>query len=125
MNKKIKKRIDSFKYAFKGIGYIIKTQPNMQIHLIAAIIVILAGVFFKLSNIEWTIIVIAISIVLITETINTAIEYFVDLVSPDYNKKAGLIKDLAAGAVLFAAIGSLIIGIIIFLPKILKLINRL
>jgi diacylglycerol kinase len=81
--------------------------------------VTIAGFIFKLNLVEWGLVIFAIGLVLVSELMNTAIESFVDVISPEYSEKAGFIKDVAAGAVLIAAIISVIIGIIIFLPKII------
>ena len=113
----ISKRMKSFKFAFRGISVFIKTQHNVWIHLSAAFIVIVLGVIFNVNFYEWCLLIFAIGFVLTAEIFNTAIEYFVDLISPEFNKKAGLIKDLAAGGVLISAITAAIIGLIIFLPK--------
>lgn len=116
-------RIKSFTFALKGILYAFKTQHNIRIHIIAMFFVITAGFIFRLNLIEWGLIVFAIGIVLVSELINTAIESLVDFISPNYNKNVGLIKDAAAGAVLISAITSVVIGLIIFLPKIIRLIK--
>jgi diacylglycerol kinase len=116
-------RIKSFAYAFKGIFIAFKTQHNIWIHSLAIIVVLTAGFIFKLNLQEWSLVVLAIGLVLVTEMINTAIEWLVDLLSPEYKEKAGLIKDVAAGAVLIAAVISVIIGIIVFLPKMIELIG--
>jgi len=108
----------SFANAFWGLFYTIRTQHNFQIHLISSIAVIITGIFFEISKLEWLIIALTIFIVFIAETFNTAIEKLVDFVSPEYDKIAGLVKDIAAGAVLLTAIMSVIIGLIIFLPYI-------
>ncbi len=115
----LKKRAKSFVYAFKGIGVFVITQHNVWIHLVAAILVIVFGFVFNVNFYEWCLLVFAIGFVLTAEIFNTTIEYFVDFVSPELNKKAGLIKDMAAGGVLISAITAAIIGIIIFLPKII------
>lgn len=112
------KFIKGFGYAFSGVAYAFKTQLNFKFHVAALLLTVLAGWYFKLSVNEWLWIVVASAIVLITELINTAIEVLVDLVSPDYHPKAKIIKDVAAASVLMAAIGSAIIGLIIFIPKI-------
>jgi len=117
-NFSFKKRLHSFKYAFNGMGYIFKTQHNSLIHLFSAIAVFALGFILKVSLIEWCILVFAIGLVITAELINTSIEYLVDLCSPEYHEKAGKAKDIAAGAVLVTAIISIIIGLIIFLPKI-------
>jgi diacylglycerol kinase len=125
MNKKVKKRLDSFKYAFKGLAYVIKTQANMKIHLLATFLAVLTGLFLKISSIEWAILTLTICLVLVFESVNTAIEYFIDLVSPEYNEKAGHAKDIAAAAVLITAFAAIIIGTIIFLPKIIIIIKSI
>ena len=117
-NFSFRKRLVSFKYAFKGIYYLIKSQHNAWIHLCAAIIVIAFGVFFSLSTTEWLFVSLSIGMVFSAEAFNTAIEMIMDKISPAYNNTTGKIKDIAAGAVLISAIASAIVGIIIFLPKI-------
>lgn len=92
---------------------------NFRIHLLAITLVGLAGWYFKLSSREWLWIILAVGLVLVTELLNTAIELLVDLVSPAFNTQAGKVKDVAAGAVLIAAFISVLIGIIIFMPKII------
>ena len=119
----IKSRIQSFTYAIKGIICVFKNERNIWLQSICACIAIAAGFIFKISNIEWVIIILCIGIVFACETINTAIEAIVDFISPEYHKKAGLIKDLAAGAVLITAIMSAVIALIIFVPKIWTLIS--
>jgi undecaprenol kinase/diacylglycerol kinase (ATP) len=114
----IKRRILSFKYAFNGLFFIIKTQTNMLIHIAASIIVVAAGFYFKINQNQWLAIILSIALVFIAEIVNTAIEEIVNLISPDFNKKAGLIKDIGAAFVLIAAIFAIIIGSIIFFPKI-------
>jgi len=118
----IKKRRHSFIYAFKGIIYAIKTQHNLWIHLTASVLVVVFGFYFQISIYEWIAVILCIGSVITSEIFNSAIEALTDLVSPDYNEKAGLVKDLAAGAVLISAIISAIIGLIIFIPKFLTLL---
>jgi len=109
-----KKRILSFKYAFQGMGWTFKTQPNIWIHLVAAIIVISAGFYFKVTNTEWIILVACIAAVFTLEMINTCIEWLVDSIYKEKHPLAGKIKDVSAAAVLVVAIASAIIGVIIF-----------
>jgi diacylglycerol kinase len=92
------------------------TDYNMLVHLPAATLVIAAGLYFKLSGIEWCWLVTAIALVLITETLNTALEKLVDLVQPDYHPLAGAVKDIAAAAVLLATLTAVVIGLIILFP---------
>ncbi len=110
MNKFIK----GFQFAINGIFVAFKEQLNLKVHAGAASLIILAAIFFKITSLEWIILVIAITSVITFELINTAIEYVVDLVSPQQNPIAGKIKDIAAGAVLVASIGALVIGFLIF-----------
>jgi diacylglycerol kinase (ATP) len=112
----IKKRIKSFQYGFNGIRFAL-SEPNMVIHLVATVLVVSAGFFFRVSNVEWMFLVLAIGFVIAAETTNTAIEKLTDLVSPGYNEQAGRVKDMAAGAVLISAITAVIVGLIVFLPK--------
>jgi diacylglycerol kinase len=115
-------RIKSFGNAFRGIFFTFKTQHNIWIHSLAIVVVVIAGFIFKLDVMEWGLVVLAIGLVLAAEMINTAMEWLMDLVSPGYSEKAGLIKDAAAGAVLIAAVISVIIGAIVFVPKLLNLL---
>jgi diacylglycerol kinase len=115
----MKKRIKSFEYALNGLKIFFKTQPNAQIHLFASVFIIILGIIYKLENQEWLLIIFAIGIVFLAEAFNTAIEFLVNFVSPDFHKEAGKIKDLAAAGVLIAAITAAVIAILIFLPKII------
>lgn len=119
----MRKRMLSFKYAFKGIWVVVSSEINFQIHLIAAIIALIMGFYFNLTKGEWIVILLCFAIVMAAEAINSAIEKLVDLVSPGIHPQAGKIKDIAAGAVLITAIIAAIIGCIIFLPKILLLFS--
>jgi diacylglycerol kinase (ATP) len=116
-NFSIKHRIKSFSYAFQGLKIFFQTQHNARIHLLATIVVVLLGNIVKLTNTEWCWIIIAIALVFITEMLNTSIEFLTDLVSPNYHPLAKNTKDVAAGAVLVAAIIAIILGLMIFLPK--------
>lgn len=113
--------LNSFKYALEGILSAFKNERNLKIHTCIALIVVIAGLIFKLSISEWLSCILVIALVIGGELINTAIEKVVDLASPDINPLAKQAKDIAAGAVLFFAIVSVVIGIIIFLPKIINL----
>ncbi len=113
-------RLDkSFKYAFKGIKTVVLYEKNMHIHVIAAIIVIIMGLKFSISTGEWITCFILFALVFSSEIFNTAIEKCVDYISEDKNQLAAAIKDMSAGAVLVNAIVSAIVGLIIFLPKII------
>lgn len=110
-------RIKSFYYAFKGIRYMVLTQHNAWIHLFMAFWVSGFGLWFGLTWAEWCWLVLSMGFVLVSEAFNTAIEVLVDLVAPDYHPLAEIVKDVASGAVLLAAISSAIIGFIIFGPR--------
>jgi len=120
MNKFIK----GFVYALNGIWHASVTQLNFRVHLVCAIVAVYGGYALHISNDEWLWIIFCIGMVLVAELLNTAIEFLTDLVSPEYNKKAGLVKDMAAGAVLITAITALTIGLLIFVPKLLVLIHH-
>ncbi len=112
-------KLDSFRYAFQGLVDLFRSQPNARIHAMAATAAGVAGYFFQISRLEWVAIVLCIVLVISMEAMNTALEYLTDLVSPDYHPLAGKVKDVAAAAVLIAAIGSIGVATIIFLPKII------
>ena len=116
----MRKFIKGFSYAFAGLAYAFKSQLNFKVHILSTFLVSLAGYWFKLSSSEWLWIIASIGVVLITELLNTAIETLVDLISPEIHPKAKIIKDVAAGAVLIAAITAAGIGLVIFIPKILQ-----
>ncbi len=106
----------SFAYAITGIIYVLATGRNMKIHLLASILVIITGLWLGLTRMEWAILTICIFMVLAAETINTAIEKTVDLVTRDYHPLAKHAKNIAAGGVLLTAINSVIVGILILGP---------
>lgn len=114
-----KKLVNSFKYAIEGFISSFKTERNMKIHVLAMALVVILGIYLKLSPIEWCIIVISIALVISAELFNTAIETLVDMVSPERNPNAKLVKDISAAAVLALAIGAAVTGTIIFIPKLM------
>jgi len=114
----IKERIKSFKYAFEGIFTLLKSEHNAWIHLVATILVVSAGFIFEINRFEWMIIVACIASVFALEAINTAIEKLADVVQPEKDDRIKRVKDLAAGAVLIAAIASVFVACLIFIPKI-------
>lgn len=112
-----KKRLyKSMFFALRGIFYAVTQERNMRIHLLATCLVIFLGWYFTINKIEWLILSLTISLVLVAETINSALERTVDLYSRDPNSLAGQAKDIAAGAVLLSAINAIIVGILIFGP---------
>lgn len=115
--------IIALKNALNGIIYTFKIGRNFKIQLFFAIIAIIMSIFFKISLVEIAIIILTIFLVLFAEIMNTAIETSVDMCTQEYNEKAKIAKDVAAGGVTICAISSVIIGIIIFLPKILEIVK--
>ena len=116
----LRDRIKSFDYSIQGIITFFKHEHNARIHAVAAILVIVLGWYFKLTLMEWCWITLAIGLVLLAEMFNTAIEYLTDLASPEIHPLAKKTKDVASGAVLIAALVAVVIGLLIFLPKLLS-----
>jgi undecaprenol kinase/diacylglycerol kinase (ATP) len=114
---KISQLVKSFGYAIKGIAAVARSEQNFKIHIVSVLVVSVTGSILHISATEWVVICLCFGSVTSAELLNSAIEKLVDLVSPEYNVKAGLIKDIAAGAVLVLAVMSAIIGGIIFIPK--------
>ncbi|MBD3862181.1 diacylglycerol kinase [Olleya marilimosa] len=110
-------RLKSVGYAFKGMLLLLKTEASIQIQFCIAIIVTVAGFYFKISSTEWIMQCFAIGLVMSVEGVNTAIEAIADFVHPEHHEKIGFIKDIAAGAVFIASIAASIIGLIIYIPK--------
>ena len=129
MHKKSVKRfslntsIKSFRYAFSGLSSLIRNEPNAIVHLAILVIVIIAGIFFRISKSDWIAIAIVASMVFTSECFNTGIEYLSDFISPEHNDKIKNIKDIASAGVLVSAIGSVVAGVLIFLPELIKLFN--
>jgi diacylglycerol kinase len=115
----MKKFFKGFIYAFKGMNYAFATQINFKFHSFSGVVILALGFFFELNLMEWLWISAAIILVIVAELFNTALEVLVDLVSPGYHPKAGVVKDLSSAAVLLIAVLSAIIGVCVFLPKIL------
>lgn len=115
-------RLASFRYAFAGIGYLFGTQRNAQIHAAVGTLVIVAGLFFQIDRLEWLVLALTITLVIAAEGVNTAVEAVVDLASPNRHPLAKIAKDVAAGTVLLTAIGAVVVGLIVFLPRVWALI---
>ena len=107
------------KFAIKGVWLLISTEHSIMVQLAIAVMVTFLGWWLDISTTEWLFQVFAIGLILVAESLNTCIEKLCDFIHTDYNKKIGFIKDIAAGAVTFAAVTAIIIGLIIYLPKIL------
>lgn len=112
------KRLKSIGYAFKGAYLLITTEASLKVQFVIGIIMTIAGIYYELSAIEWVIQIFAIALIMALEGLNTAIEEMADFIHPEQHKKIGLIKDLAAGAVFIFALAAVIIGCIIYFPKI-------
>lgn len=115
----IKNRVQSFRYAFRGLYVLFATQANARIHLLALILVMVIGLFFRIQPLEWAILAGAMALVLAMEAMNTALEFLTDLVSPNYHILAEKAKDVAAAAVLISAIGAVVSGLFILGPYLL------
>ena len=109
---------DSFIYAFGGIKTAIKNEPNFKFQLIVAFLTLALGYYLQLSTTEFAVLILVICLVLVLELINTALEALIDISSPNIHPKAKISKDVAAASVLIATLASILIGVLIFLPKI-------
>lgn len=112
-------RLKSVTYAFKGAIKLITTEHSIMVQFSLGILVTIAGFYFNISSTEWLFQTLAIGFVMSIEGLNTAVEKIADFIHPNYHERIGFIKDIAAGAVLFAALTAIIIGLIIYLPRIL------
>jgi len=117
-----RKFTQSMEHALNGISYVTTHERNFKIEIVLGTLAIILGFLLKVSTIEWLILIITISLVLCLEIINTAIERCVDLITNDYKELAKITKDVSAGAVLVMSMFSVVIGIIIFLPKLINLL---
>ncbi len=118
----MKKLGKSFYHALEGLKYAVKTQRNIRIHIVMAALAIILAKLFHCSNTELGLIVLAIGLVIVTELINTAIEKTIDIITLEFHPLAKIAKDVAAGAVLFSAVISVIIAIVVFYDKIINLL---
>ncbi|MCB1179227.1 MAG: diacylglycerol kinase family protein [Leptospiraceae bacterium] len=117
-----KKRLKSFTYAFNGFRILFREEHNARIHLVFAILALISGFYFKITTTEWISIIFVIGLVFILEILNSAIENICDFISPEYHETIKKVKDLSAAAVLFGAIVSVFVGLIVFLPYLRKLL---
>ncbi len=119
--KGLKKFINSFSYPVKGLKYAYRNEQNLAVDVGIALIVVIFGFIFKVNKYEWAILALTIGLVISCELINTAIEATVDLVTEEYHPLAKVAKDTSAAAVFIFAIVAIIVGLIIFLPKVIAL----
>ncbi len=117
--------LSSIRYAVKGFVYVLKSERNARIHLVVAVLALGLGFYLNVSSAELAAIFFAIIIVFLAEVTNTALEKTLDLIEPEHNGKVAIIKDMAAGAVLVAALGAAIIGTVIFWPYLIDLLWRI
>lgn len=115
-------RIRSFRYAFRGVGVLLGSQANARIHAVVAAAAAIAGFGFGLSAMEWCAVVLAVIAVFATEAINTAVERLADAAVPGAHPLVAQAKDVAAGAVLIAAVGAAVVGLIVFGPRLARLL---
>ena len=112
-----------FRYAINGLVLAFRTEINMRVHIIAAVLACIAGLYFDISSVEWIVIILCIVLVISFELINTAIEELCNMVEPEQHPVIKKVKDIAAAAVLVAATGTVVAALIIFLPKLISLFN--
>jgi diacylglycerol kinase len=108
--------LESFRFAFSGLRYVLDTQRNARAHLIIALLVVFLGLWLNLSTTQWAVLSLTIGFVFVSEMVNTVAETLVDLVSPGYHPLAKIVKDVTAAAVLLAAIVSVLVGLLILGP---------
>jgi diacylglycerol kinase (ATP) len=109
--------IASFRYAFAGLRYLLWTQRNAKIHSALGLAAVALGFILGIDHYEWLVLILTIAMVLGAEGVNTAVEAAVDLASPDYHPLAKIAKDVGAGTVLLTAIASIVVGMVLFLPR--------
>jgi diacylglycerol kinase len=115
--------LGGFAFAFAGLSYCFKTQINFRVHTAISILVVILGVVLGLSWAEWALLATVIIVVMTAEMVNTMVESLVDLVTQDYHPLAGIAKDIAAGVVLLTAVGAVVVGIFLFLPRLWALLH--
>lgn len=119
----LRRRVASFGHAFRGIGAALRSEVHLRFHALATALVVGCGFYFRISGLEWALVALAVGTVWSAELVNTAVEALTDLVSPAYHPLAGKAKDVAAGAVLVAALAALIVGGLVFIPYLLAAVG--
>jgi len=119
----IKKRLESLTYVFNGLKILLREEHNSRIHIGVGLGAVIVGFILKISFLEWIVLLLAIGFVITLEIINTVLENIADYVSPGYNEMIKRVKDLSAAAVFISALISVVIGLLIFLPKIIALFS--
>ena len=118
----VRARLLSIYYALRGIVLMLRSQHNAWVHACATVVVVLTGIFFGLSFIEWAVLVLVLVAVWVAEALNTSFELLCDVASPEFHPLVERSKDVAAGAVLIAAFGAVVVGVLIFAPKFVSLV---
>lgn len=118
-------RLESFRYAFSGIWYTFRTQRNAQIHLAIAVAILMLGVVLKLNLAEWAILTLTTGFVISVEMLNTVAEAAMDYATSDFTPQVKIVKDVAAGAVLVAAITAVVVGLLILGPPLIQRLSLL
>jgi diacylglycerol kinase (ATP) len=116
-------RLKSIGFAFKGAYKLITTEHSVMVQASLAALLIIAGFYFQISREEWMMQILAFGLVLGIESLNTAVEKIADFIHPEFHEKIGFIKDIAAGAVLFAAFAAIAVGLLIYIPKFMYLLD--
>ncbi|MEK7498008.1 MAG: diacylglycerol kinase family protein [Patescibacteria group bacterium] len=117
--------IKSFGYAGRGLVDALRDEPNLRIHLLVTVIVIILGFIFRLGPTEWAVLTVCVTLVISLELINTVLEEMVDLASPEISETARKAKDISAAAVFTSSVGAILVGLLLFLPKILQFVFSL
>ena len=112
-------RLKSISFALKGAYKLITTEHSIMIQFSIAILLVIAGFYFHISREEWMMQTLAVGLVLGIESLNTAVEKIADFIHPEFHERIGFIKDIAAGAVMFAATAAIVVGLLIYVPKFL------
>jgi diacylglycerol kinase (ATP) len=121
----VSSRVESFKHAIRGIGLMLRSQQNAWIHAMATVLVVVFGLLFDVTRSQWCWLVLAIVAVWTAEALNTALEFLADFASPEFHPLVKKAKDVAAGAVLISALGSVIIGLFVLGPYLLRFLYSL
>ncbi len=120
----LRERVRSFRHALRGIALVVRTQPNAWIHLIATLAVVITAKLLNVSRAEWLALILAIGLVWTAEALNTAVEFLADEVSQEHRDRIGHAKDAGAAAVLLASLAAAIVGLIVFVPHLMALMQR-
>lgn len=115
-----RRRLRSLRHALQGLLFFWRSEAHAKVHVAATIVVLLLGVYFGISKVEWLVVILAIALVMATEMLNTAVEKLADVVSEKPDLRVGQLKDVAAGAVLLSAIAAGVVGLFVFLPYVIR-----